>query len=607
MRVFRACCCVVAASIAGQWALAAGIAAPETVLEWPGHRMFEDFSARSELSPDGRWILRTFVDGNQALLAMPSGKDQSKRLADGLKDFERAAWCGNALVRVGTGAAGRAWYAGEKKARHAIAVPPDAMPVCNITGMALAHYTSYAARAEVEPPKAIFVGAPASQSEIKVAGVVMVARFSPDASKLYAVVRQDNGASSLLEISTTTKRVAFLAKDMDAWPFPGPELAVTPDGKSLILPLAGLTPPDNARRQLPAAPERWLKLYRFDLGSRQFSLLREKVRSDQTDPAVVGDQLFWVSGFTTKEVVALPVAGGPLHTVVAGKDAYLPTWSPGGKRLAFVTGDYRLADWALPQDIDIVDITPDAITQGTPTPYIVGNHEDFPPQWSPDGRWIAWHSHRAVNNPAYYDAPGTSDDIWIRRADDVHAPEIRATHDLWETYGAFWSPDGRQLIYTTWDRNGAPGVYEVRVTSFNPETGQVLGEKKFPMPKAVHSPEIAVWSPDGQEVAVTDAVSRTDRVLWIVSKDGAKLSKVVAYPSETYGSVSWTPDGKTLIFAGYDGRHMQIYSVARGGGTPQKLTDGTGNVLNPVVSPNGKWIACSHLETTETVLRAQLQ
>ncbi len=110
-----------------------------------------------------------------------------------------------------------------------------------------------------------------------------------------------------------------------------------------------------------------------------------------------------------------------------------------------------------------------------------------------------------------------------------------------------------------------------------------------------------MWSPDGKEVAVTDAVSRTDRVLWIVGKDGRGLRKVAAYQSETYGSVSWTPDGATLIFAGYDGRHMQIYSVPRDGGTPRKLTNGTSNILNPIVSPDGRWIACSHLETTETV------
>ncbi len=91
----------------------------------------------------------------------------------------------------------------------------------------------------------------------------MVARLSSDGGKVYAVVRQDSGASSLLEIAAKSGQITVLAKDLDAWPFPRPELAVTPDGNSLILPLAGLTPPDDARRQVTDAPERWLKLYRF--------------------------------------------------------------------------------------------------------------------------------------------------------------------------------------------------------------------------------------------------------------------------------------------------------------------------------------------------------
>jgi Tol biopolymer transport system component len=122
------------------------------------------------------------------------------------------------------------------------------------------------------------------------------------------------------------------------------------------------------------------------------------------------------------------------------------------------------------------------------------------------------------------------------------------------------------------------------------------------MPKAVHSPEIAVWSPKGDEIAVTDAVDRTHRVLWIVSKDGVHLSKVTSYTSETYGSVDWTPDGKALVFGGLDGGKMQIFSVNREGGMPKRISDGRGNYMNPKVSPDGRWVACSHLETTLSLL-----
>lgn len=569
--------------------------------------MFEDFSARSELSPDGKWVLRTFVDGNQTLLRLPEGTPDAAMLQGGLHEFERAAWCGSQLLRLGNQGGRRAWFAQGPSGFAALSIPPDATPVCSADGQHLAHFTSFPARRELPPPKDIYIGTQTAQQRVEVGGVVLTAKFSPDANTVYVLSRQESGASTLSSISLPTLQLTQLARDLDAWPFPGPELAVTSDGKSLILPLATLQAPDDARRQLPHASDRWLKLYRFDIATRQFSLLAAEPDSDQTDPSVIGNDLYWVSSHNAKNVVAFPSAGGPVHSVISGREGYLPTWSRDGKRIAFVEGEYRLADWALSQDVDIVSINGQIVPTGDPRPFVVGNHEDFPVQWSPNGQWIAWHSHRDPHrNAPFYDEPGATDDIWVRRAEDLHAPEIKVTHDLWETGWAYWSPDGSELIYTTWDRDAAPGVYQVRVTKINTSTGQPIEEYRFPMPKQVVSPEIAEWSPSGQEVAVEDAVSPAERVLWIVSKDGSRLQKVISYASETYGGLDWSPDGKTLYFSGLEGDRMKIFSVARTGGPARKISDGPGNYLNPSVSPDGSWIACSELETIQLLRRRSL-
>ena len=123
------------------------------------------------------------------------------------------------------------------------------------------------------------------------------------------------------------------------------------------------------------------------------------------------------------------------------------------------------------------------------------------------------------------------------------------------------------------------------------------------MPPQVHSPEIAIWSPSGKEIAVEDAVSPSENILWIVSDDGTKLTKLATYRSETYGGLDWTPDGKTLIFAGLVGDRMQILSVPRTGGPIRQLSSGPGNYMHPRISPDGRWIACSQLETVQTLLR----
>lgn len=580
---------------------------PSTLLTWYGHRMFEDFSARSEVSSDGQWVLRTFVDGNQTLLHLPEGTPDSAALQGNVHDFERAAWCGSQLIRLGTDAGKRAWFLQGQGGPTALSIPPEATPVCSPAGNRLAYFISFPARRELPPPKDIHIGTQTAQKTVDIGGVVLTAKFSPDAKYLYVLSRQESGASTLLSIAISNLHVTQLARDLDAWPFPGPELAVVSDGKSLILPLATLKAPDDARRQSAHAAERWLKIYRFDLARRRFSSLVEESGEDQTDPTVVGADLYWVSSRNTKNVVAFPSSGGPVHTVLSGREAYLPTWSRDGKRMAFVEGEYRLADWALSQDVGIVPVNDQILPIGEPKWYVVGNHEDFPVEWSPDGRWIAWHSHRdPQRNAPYYDEPGATDDIWVRRAEDLRAPEIKVTRNLWETGWAYWSPDGSELIYTTWDRDGKPGIYQVRVTKINTENGQPIEERSFPMPKQISSPEVAIWSPSGQEIAVEDAVGPSERTLWVVSKDGARFEKILSYASETYGGVDWSPDGKMLYYSGMEGDRMKIFAVPRTGGPARKISDGPGNYLNPRVSPDGRWIACSEIETVQYLRRRRL-
>lgn len=564
---------------------------PRAMLKWYGHRMYEDFSARSQVSPDGKWVLRTSLEGRQTLLSLPEGIGDERKLKGNIADFERAAWCAGELIRLGSGSKGRRWYASAGAATVELTVPPDATPVCSPDGRGLAYFTS----------GSLFLGSRASQSEIALGGLVTSATFAPDGGKIYALVRRDDGTSTLFGVAMGSHKIETLARDLDAWPFPGPELTVTGDGAAIILPLATSKRPVDAERQVPVSSHRWLKLYRFDLRSRQLTMLHSAERSDQVDPMVVGRSLYWISSRTEKRVMAMSVTGGPMHVVAAGREQSLPSWSRDGRRIAYVTGDYRLADWALSQDLETVAVDTEARITGAAKSLVVGNHEDWPVDWSPDGRWIAWHSHRAPRARAYYDAPGTTDDILIRRADDLQAPEIRATRGLWEAGFVYWSPDGTELLYTTLDRNDPASPYRVRTTRFDAAKGAIGDERPFPMPAQVRNPGIAIWSPSGEEIAVEDMVSATQRTLWIVSRDGRTATRVIDYPSETHGGLDWTPDGKRLIYAGLEGSRMQIFSIPRSGGTPRRLSDGKGNYLTPRISPDGRWIACSQIETVETL------
>src|ERR1700751_2561548 len=63
--------------------------------------------------------------------------------------------------------------------------PPEATPVCSATGDKFAHFTSFPARRELPPPKDIYIGTQTAQSRVQIGGVVLAARFSPDAKYVY--------------------------------------------------------------------------------------------------------------------------------------------------------------------------------------------------------------------------------------------------------------------------------------------------------------------------------------------------------------------------------------------------------------------------------------
>jgi Tol biopolymer transport system component len=53
---------------------------------------------------------------------------------------------------------------------------------------------------------------------------------------------------------------------------------------------------------------------------------------------------------------------------------------------------------------------------------------------------------------------------------------------------------------------------------------------------------------------------------------------------------------------------MMIFSVSRDGGHAKKISEGpSGNYLHPRVSPDGRWIVCSRLETVQYLHRRPLR
>ncbi len=423
----------------------------------------------------------------------------------------------------------------------------------------------------------------------------------PDGSALLVMVPESAGLASLQRMNARTGEMRVVARGLDVEPG-GTTVAVAADGRRAFVALASAGTPMPEERHDPRA-DRDLDIYELDLvtGTRR---VVASTTGDDANPLLVGGHLHWTSTRVAASVVALPVNGGEPHSVVT--DAQAPTWHPNGRQIGYFYGDWRAADWALNWDGGAVEVDSAARATSLPGPLIVGYHEDFPPVWSPNGRWFAYHSHRSDRPVASYADPGSTDDIYLRAAGAPVAAEVRLTDFGLEAGSPDWSPDGTRLVFTSFDRSLGTRHSFPFVIALDTAAGRATSSVRLPLPAALTGAEMAAWSPAGEEIAIEEAIPGGRHALWVVRSDGTGARKLVDYPMRTYGGLDWTPDGKTLIYSALSGARMQLFAIPAAGGMPRRLTSDAAHLLHPQVSPDGRWIAATRLVHVIEVRRMRM-
>ena len=153
--------------------------------------------------------------------------------------------------------------------------------------------------------------------------------------------------------------------------------------------------------------------------------------------------------------------------------------------------------------------------------------------------------------------------------------------------GAFWSPDGRQLIIRTEStetakRGGAGYIFRVNADGTGlVNLSAVSGSKGDAMPG---------WSPDGRSI-VYAATKRGDEFtsLYVMDADGSQPRRLTDLDFEAQYP-AWSSAG-TIAFAGVVGQNFDIYSVNQDGSGLERLTTQAGPDNWPTYSPDGKQIA----------------
>ncbi len=562
---------------------------------------FEEYPSWARVSPDGRWAIYAGWNGIR-ILDLNGKRAAPERIWPGVSDVYSAAWGpGGTLVLNGSRNGKRGWYQNDRGGPRLLPFPRGARPLWSPDGTLVA----YSLRST---PDSVYAGALGTARAYAVAGRGITGMaWLPDGKALLVLAVQPRGTSNLVRLEMPSGAQRVVAADLDAPSAFLSPVAAAPGGRHAYVALASAGNPAPESRHAPHADRR-LGIYAIDLasGARQLVLAPPATGGDAMAPSVGGGSLFWTHTKTDASVVVMPAAGGSADLVMQG--ALVPSWRPDGRQIGFCYGDWRWADWAIAWDGGAVDVDARGRPTGPLRPVITGYHEDFQPVWSPRGRWVAYHSHRPTTPDPYYDAPGASDDVWLR---PVGAPardsaESRLTDFGLEAGSPDWSRDGSRLVFTSYDRAGAAGVSEPFVVTIDTATGRPLAHGRLPLPPEIHNAMSAAWSPVSDEIAIEEDLGTGRHALWVVASDGKRARQLTEFAMGTYGGLSWTRDGKAIVYPALTDGRMQLFQIAVNGGSARQLSHDDANLFEPAVSPDGRLIAATRILHTKEVWRMQL-
>ena len=305
--------------------------------------------------------------------------------------------------------------------------------------------------------------------------------------------------------------------------------------------------------------------------------------------ALIALSLFPAIPAATASAISQPAGSGPAKRVptvedlMALKSAGSPRISPDGSKVA-----YTITETDFDQDAYVTQIWLADVASGQCLQLTRGKKSSSGPDWSPDGRWLAFTSTRVEDKPQ----------IFVINPNAGEAIQLTKSETGVNNFD--WSPDGKTIAFTATDpeskeskdRKDFYGDYEV-----------VRKEYRFThlwtidVAEALKSPQLGKrrtsgkewtvngfdWSPDGTKIGFTatvnsDLINSGTADVYVLDLAGDSVKRIVSQPGPD-NIVAWSPDGRSILIsssmgqANYFARNSRLAVVPAGGGPVRSLTD----------------------------------